>query len=333
MLKTIGSISIESSPYTFYSLQPEDAAQCYALSSHPEINFGETVENWQEAIESSKGLAFAIIEKEESNNSAVFPHVKKIKIIATGIGIPFNRKTRLCNGVVHPSYQRQGLGRQLCNYLINEAAKRSLSYLELDGSSAGKSLYESVGFKVETEALSFYRKAEAISRWKWIEIALLPSNSSLFLRSNKDLDEVIELDAQAFGSARTDHIKRIAAIATKRILVDRQGDKVVGFLIYQEERDGVRIGPWVHSNPVGAEKLLKMAITLISSRFPSTQISVHTISAVAMKVLETYNFSKASFTSYRMYKQSEADNDSLKPKDSPQSNPHIYYSMWSFGMG
>jgi len=52
----------------------------------------------------------------------------------------------ILNVLTYPEYRRQGLATKLMEFLINEAKKANVSYIELTATSMGKPVYEKVGF-------------------------------------------------------------------------------------------------------------------------------------------------------------------------------------------
>ena len=81
--------------------------------------------------------------------------------------------------------------------------------MELEGSSMGKRLYEYFGFKTDYEVSSFSKTAEEF-----------PEENSITVLEIKDLQDVIDLDAKAFGASRAELLKKITSVAQKNLLVE-----------------------------------------------------------------------------------------------------------------
>jgi hypothetical protein len=116
----------------------------------------------------------------------------------------------------------------------------------------------------------------------------------------------------------------ISEVPRSQILVDRQ-EKIEGFLFYFQDNSGIRIGPWVHVSPEGAEKLLQRALHTISLKYDSKTISVHTPhdqnliqETVTMRILRENGFLPVPAKTYHMSLGKEQER-------SRQS----YHAIWS----
>ena len=216
--------------------------------------------------------------------------------------------------LVNPSYWRRGLGKIVFKQLLNSIPKENNTPLELEASSAGKPLYEQFGFKSDYEVSSYFKQTN--------ETTCEKAQSETC--TEEDIKEIVALDAAACGSTREEQIRKITKIAKNQIVVDKRDDHVQGFLIYSKCDNGIRIGPWIHQNSKDSAKLFQRAFKIISQKFPSTNVSVHTANQIAIDILNAEGFTKANFTSYHMHK---GDDTHLNAKK------EIYYSIWSFGYG
>jgi len=301
---------IDSSCLYIRALQPQDATQCYQISSKKEIGWDNTQTHWQQDIAASQGLAFAVIHTRHSEDTG--------QIIATAIGVSFGRKLRIMDILVDPAYQGQKLGKTIFYHLLKQIEKiNSQASLELEASTAGRYLYRKYDFKDDYEVSSFIKQACAKTNEHF---------NSVFFKTDltdKECEEIEALDKTAFGCTRAELIKKIA-LTGKRVLLYRPNEKLEGFLFYSSDNNGVTIGPWINQDVKGSEILLKAALQIISQEFPSKTVSVHTAHQLAIKILTEQGFSKADFTTFHMH---------CEKGSAPQKNHETYYSIWSFGYG
>ena len=59
---------------------------------------------------------------------------------------PTGKKAVIINVLTYPEYRRQGIATKLLSYLIDEAKKSNISFIELSATRMGKSVYEKLGF-------------------------------------------------------------------------------------------------------------------------------------------------------------------------------------------
>jgi len=59
---------------------------------------------------------------------------------------PTGKTGLILNVLTYPEYRRMGYAASVMNFLIEEAKKHELSYIELSASSMGKPLYKKLGF-------------------------------------------------------------------------------------------------------------------------------------------------------------------------------------------
>lgn len=277
-------------------LDDRDIEKTQDLSS--KIGWGDTAEDWKNFIAASKGNAFAIVDNSSGSE----------KIIATALGIMFPDKIRIASVLADPAIQRQGLGTRIFKHLLHTLPQTNL---ELDASAIGKPLYEKYGFVTDYEITAFVKQLEKMESKDFPE----------YTCTNEDLKGVIKLDAKAFGSSREELIRKSFESANTKILVEKEDKNVIGFLVYTKECNGVRIGPWIHANPEGAERLLHAALSKISNQFPSSQVTLHSANEVGLNILLKKGF-KPSFTSYHMHKGTLS-----------LSDRSIYFGIWTLGLG
>lgn len=212
---------------TIRPLVAEDAEQTSRLSSLPQINWGETKDSWKTLIAASKGFAYAMTIPNKKQTGDV--------IIATVLAVPFDRKTRISSFIVHPDCQKRGLGRKLFGHLLNAIQNSTSNYLELEGSTAAKHLYETNGFKVDYEVVSFSkelvrdpqklwqrirRKCEGI--FEAIKEAIRGGDTRRFIVGPKDLKMIAKMDEETFGASRAELLEKVNHVGLCRIFVDKK---------------------------------------------------------------------------------------------------------------
>lgn len=291
---------------TSYQICPlKDPQNGLSLSSSPQIGWDTTLQEWKRDITYS-GHAYAI--------KAINHNTSTENIVGTITALFLDNKIRVMNMIIHPDHQRKGLATRLLEYLIKKIDPTNSLYLELEGSSMGKRLYEKFGFKTDYEVSSFWKIAEEIQE----------KTSISCLETEKELQEVTALDTKAFGASRADLLKKISDVANKHILIDKKNDQVEGFVMYTPSYNGVRIGPWVHSDAGGAERLMKAAMQNIAKEFPKATMTVNTTNEIGQSILKQLNFNQAAYTTYHMHRGNQSN---------AACNRNIYHAIWSFGLG
>jgi GNAT superfamily N-acetyltransferase len=282
----------------------KDAKEGLQLSSSPRIGWDMTLDDWKRAITYS-GHAYAIKDRTLTSDKST---------IGTVAAIVFEEKVRILNMIIHPDHQRKKLATRLLKHLIRKVDPKNSRYLELEATSMGKPLYEKFGFKTDYELASFWKMAEETQ-----EKHTVPS-----LNTEQELEEIIKLDKEAFGASRETLLRKIAAVAKKHILIDKENQDIKGFVMYTQAKNCIKIGPWIHRNAEGAEKLMKAAIVNISQEFPKTKMTVNVTNQTARSILGNLNFTKVPHVIYHMHKGNQTR---------VACNPDIYYAVWTFGLG
>ena len=276
-------------------LEKEDLSKAFILST--KIGWTDSTEDWKEAYNATSGSAFSLF----SSN----------QMIGTALGVHYGDKTRIANVIIDPDYQGQGHGFRLFKHLIDHLSADNSPLIELGASLAGKPLYEKFGFKTRYEIQSFSKVISTSSDFK---------SNGMFCQE-EDLESVIQLDEEAFGTSRANLIRNVFESAAHQILIDKQDEKTLGFLMWRQETDGIRIGPWIHQETEGAKRLVKMALHVLARNHPETKVTFHVTNQLAKDILIGEGFNYA-FSSYHM-----TLGERVLSKNS------TYYGIWSFAMG
>ncbi len=172
-------------------------------------------------------------------------------VIATTVITGYGQDRAWIGGVLtHPDYQRRGYATRLMGVALEYLKKQGVQRVLLDASEQGRPLYEKLGF----------RPLYNIEVWTGRGSSYLGSRARPLRRS--DLQQVIDLDARAFGVARGRIIRRLVQDYPRMTWVDEKDSVVTGFILAQprDEDKAVHIGPWVAASPWSAEKLLRTAL-------------------------------------------------------------------------
>ena len=66
---------------------------------------------------------------------------------------PTGKRAHLMNVYTRNEYRRQGIARQMCEMLIEDAWARGATEISLDATTMGRPLYESLGFTASNEGM------------------------------------------------------------------------------------------------------------------------------------------------------------------------------------
>ncbi|MBA4385452.1 MAG: hypothetical protein C0410_12010 [Anaerolinea sp.] len=179
---------------------------------------------------------------------------------------------------VHPDLQGQGIGRTLMEHILAWLKSQNVPLVTLDASKKGFPLYQKLGFSDIDETATFERHIEPSK-------AALPSDLQPVTHS--DLDELVEMDKPIFGADRCKVFQTLLELYPSRAFLRRGADgRITGFIFAQPNR----IGPWVMSEPEGAEALLQAALTLTYEN-PVT-VCVPSVNHDAVDLLHANGFEK-----------------------------------------
>lgn len=165
-----------------------------------------------------------------------------------------------------PTAQRQGIASALMRALMAVGAGAGCTRILLDASSAGKPLYERLGFTTDDTVTIWRREAgfpgDEIAGKS--EITLLPY-------TQEDFAEIVACDARGYGARRERVVASFLADdpALVRLARDTTG-ALQGYLVLQTE-GGYAIGPWLATSPAAAHALLAWVIAHAGAHPLTTQ--------------------------------------------------------------
>ena len=148
--------------------------------------------------------------------------------------------------VVDRKQQGKGIGRQLLDAIINDAAPRAL---QLVATNAGLKLYRQCGFQ-ECGGIEQHQGVPAPST-----SVAVPSGIALGTATADDVASVCDLDASAFGAPRHEIIQ--AVLSNGSGVVAKNDGRLKGFALVRPAGRGTLIGPVVASDEA-------LAIALVS---------------------------------------------------------------------
>ncbi|HCS40537.1 MAG TPA: hypothetical protein DIW44_13255 [Anaerolineaceae bacterium] len=200
------------------------------------------------------------------------------RLIGTVGAISYGSVAHVGFMTVHPDLQGQGIGRQLMEHILTWLESQKVPLVTLDASKKGFPLYEKLGFLSLDETITFVKEIEPVS----VELP-----ESVQLISPGDLDELAEFDRPIFGADRRKVFQTLTELNPSRGFLHKdQYGKINGYLFAYVNR----IGPWVMSDPAGAEVLLQAALTLEYQN--PVVVCVPGVNQAAVKLVEGYGFEK-----------------------------------------
>ena len=294
---------------TIYQLVPfpseeKRLQEVYELSK--QAGFDDTLDDWKQHLRLAK-FAYAFID------------TKTDRLITTGLAVVFdNRLARIIDILTESSHRNRGLAKTLFGYLLFSISQdHNLETLELEASASGSALYEKFSFKTDYEIISYVKPPSPTANKH-----LKNDITDLHIQNGSDLEQISQLDKEASGFSRA---KLILEVPQEQILVDRQEQQIKGFLLYFEDADGIRIGPWVQTDRERTELFLQNALKVITQKYSNKKIYIHVpyFSSVnvpvPIKFLEESGFAKDdTIRTYHMFRGVKLERKKEK-----------YFAIWS----
>jgi GNAT superfamily N-acetyltransferase len=169
------------------------------------------------------------------------------RIVATVSLISFgNRLAWIGMVLTRAEYRRQGLAKRLMNDAIASAERNGIRTMKLDATDAGRPLYESLGFVVESTVERWARDAGELAPAREHSSEVAGRGPS---RNEHLPDGLFSLDEQAFGADRKALLESLSA-SDKRIATTN------GYLLMRPGRTAHYLGPCVATSEAVARKLI-----------------------------------------------------------------------------
>lgn len=198
------------------------------------------------------------------------------RIVGTACAVDYGPIAYIGLMAVDPARQRQGIARQLVAHVLDAVEARGCSIALLDATDKGAPLYKTFGF-VEDGVARVLELAdgERVER----------TPGALAIGPAEGLDEIVDLDARAFGASREKLLEELWKRYRASCLAARgAAGRLKGYLF---ARNPV-LGPWVAKNPPAAEALLAAALRTPFTTVP--QIMVPRSNDAATELALRYGF-------------------------------------------
>ena len=180
------------------------------------------------------------------------------------------------NLIVLPDCRSRGIGRRLMNHALNHLEHAGVRTVRLEADPPGVPLYRSLGFEDEFESLRF--KGQAVASTEPAEVEPLDLEA---------LAQVAALDQTHFGDDRGRLLQLLLAYGGTGCVL-REGESVRGYGMLVPSTIGIRLGPWVASDPEAAHVLLQLLRTAAGNR--TMILGVPSLNEEALNLLENAGF-------------------------------------------
>ncbi|MFC7305980.1 GNAT family N-acetyltransferase [Streptomyces monticola] len=248
-------------------LTPRDLTACADLSE----NRGWPREEHKWGLLLSAGTGYGIDDPEGGLMSAC---------VVTEYG-PHERPDLAAIGMmlVAERHARKGIGRRLMQQVVTEAAATPLT---LHATPYGRPLYEELGFKTTGRA--------EMLRGRFSPSGPAPTVATRPATA-EDLQAILRLDSEVFGSDRTHMITRLPAFADQ-LRVAEDGDGLIGFAAAWPNMDTHVVGPLI-ARDTEIAKALVASLAAHTDRPLRTDIDVRheeLLSWLKLQGLESWSF-------------------------------------------
>lgn len=121
------------------------------------------------------------------------------KIIGIGAAIIHNDVAWLGQIIVHPDFRNKGIGKKISRVLVDLSKAKQCETIYLIATDLGAPIYESIGFKTETQYLFFFKEIQIGSKFSIFEF-ILPFEE-------KYREQIIVLDKKISGENRVHQLE------------------------------------------------------------------------------------------------------------------------------
>jgi GNAT superfamily N-acetyltransferase len=229
------------------------------------------------------------------------PHQHRASLI--GAGPSEGLSGFIGNMVVHPAYQRRGIGTMVFEHLLEWFERLHVTSIQLEATPEGRPLYERYGFKPRWESIT-----GVVTRVPEMDAAAVVESVT-----PEDWPAVAALAARAYGEDREPLLRAIAALPeTVESVVLREGGNVTAFAVRRPNR----VGPLCAEEERAAERLARV---LLNRGGEGTRVPAgHPMHA-------------AFWT--RLGVDIEPNDDRMWMGDEPTDNPAQLFAMLNGGVG
>ncbi|MEO6220659.1 MAG: GNAT family N-acetyltransferase [Ginsengibacter sp.] len=226
---------MENPDFILRSIQPDDIAGAMKLSS--DEGWNQTKKDWELLTESPQNICILAEHKQ--------------KVVGTTTAINYSNQIAWI-GMVLVAKENRGQG--LSKLLLTNIFKRLESFksIKLDATPEGQQVYKRFDFKDE-----FIITRMTITPTKSLSsdnINILPEPVH-----EKDIGEIISLDAQVFGANRTQLCKWLIKEHPQKAWMLKQNNRITGFALGRDGNKYHQIGPVIAQAIPEAKALITKA--------------------------------------------------------------------------
>jgi len=186
----------------------------------------------------------------------------------------FNQVAWIAMVLVEVNARGKGVGTTLLKHAVEFLQRReAVKTIRLDATSAGRRIYEKLGFVPEYELARY----EGIARW----FGAGPPTSNV---TAKDLLSIIEFDKQITGTDRGKVLTELFAEYPENFRVHSSGGKIEGFVTMRPGANAIQIGPCIATTNPGT-LLLRDALSRAAPK--PVFIDIPTDNIEAVKIAES----------------------------------------------
>jgi len=185
--------------------------------------------------------------------------------------------------LVHPDYRKQGIGGKLMKQAMGYLSTLGVTCIGLDATPAGETIYRKLGFQPRW----------GLARWEITSVPNFPVDNYLRVRcleSEKDLDEIINLDRITFGVNRAELLKLLVNDSLETYVIAGKGRRITGFGMVRAGSKAYSLGPLVAIHKVDAEEIITALLKDINDQPCYWDIPGYNL--VAVELAGQYGFHK-----------------------------------------
>ena len=257
---------INDLPLVIRTIKPVDIADCKFLSE--DEGWNQTEKDWKFIVNNPQNVCLL----------AEMEH----KIIGTATAINYSGKIAWIGMVlVDKAYRGKGIGKMLISNILN--LLNSFKSVKLDATSAGKFLYEKIGFKNE------YLIQRMVSS-SYINKQPFHSGVQAEPIAFSDLAEIVALDASAFGAERAHLIKFLFTENQRNSFCIKKYGKITAIALGRSGRKYQQIGPLIAPSTEEAVILVSHILKTVADQ--SVVVDVYAEKKKLIKWLSLVGFSR-----------------------------------------